>query len=130
MSRFDSHAVGRWSLRIDTAYCALLGIAVVLTAGVIAEGIALHPLAITAAGVIVVVWAGAIAWMLRLMRLRRALWVVMTVNIVAGIAVALASGLAATPLIAFAVLAIAIDVLLFAASQAVALRGLRPGTVS
>ena len=124
MRRIDGDTFGRWSLRLDALYCAVLGIAVVLAAGPIAQGVALPPLVIAAVGVAVVVWAAGVMWMLARLPLRRALGLVMIANVLAALAVGLVSLTAATALIVGAVLAVSVDVALFATSQAVALRAL------
>ena len=122
MRRIDGDTFGRWSLRLDAAYCAVLGSVVALTAGPLAQGVALPPLVIAAAGVAVVVWAGGVWLMLARLPLRRALGIVMIANVLAALAVGFVSATAATALIVGAVLAVAVDIALFAASQAIALR--------
>ncbi len=124
MRRINGEKFGRWSLRLDAAYCAALGAAVALLAGQIADGVALPPLLIAASGVTVVVWAGGVMWMLARLPLRSALRLVMIVNVLAAGAVGLASATAATLLIVTVVVTVAIDIALFAASQAIALRTL------
>lgn len=122
--RIHGEKAGRWSLRLDAAYCAVLGTAVALFAEQIAQKIAFAPLLIAVFGVAVVVWAGGIVWMLARLPLRFALRLVMTANVLAAIAVGVASVAAATVLIVAAVVTVAIDVALFATSQALALRRL------
>lgn len=122
--RIDGDTFGRWSLRLDAAYCAVLGTAVALAAGWIAQGVALPPLVIAAAGVAVIVWAGGVLWMLSRLPLRRALALVMIANVLAALVVGFVSATAATVLIVVAVMTVAIDIALFAASQAIALRSL------
>jgi hypothetical protein len=124
MRRINGERFGRWSLRLDAAYCVVLGAAVALFSGQIAEGVALPALLIAAAGVAVVVWAGGILWMLARLPLRSALRFVMVANVLAALAVGFASATAATLLIVLAVVTVAIDIALFATSQAVALRAL------
>lgn len=124
MRRIDGDRFGRWSLRLDAAYCAVLGVLVAAGCGRIADAVAFPPLVIAAAGVAVVVWAGGILWMLSRLPLRLALRLVMTANVLAAVAVGFVSVAAATALIVLAVLAVAVDIALFAASQAVALRAL------
>ena len=99
MRRINGEKFGRWSLRLDAAYCTMLGAAVALFAGPVSEGVALPPPLIVATGVAVVVWAGGIMWMLARLPLRSALRFVMAANMLAALAV-------------------------FATSQAVALRAL------
>ncbi|RRD48115.1 hypothetical protein [Arachnia propionica] len=120
--RIDGDRLGRWSLRLDAGYCAVLGVALACSAGWVTRAVAIPPSLVAAVGVAVVVWAAGIVWMLRRLRLTSALRIVMVANTVAAVAVSLVSVTAATPLAMIAVLAIAIDVALFAASQAVALR--------
>ncbi|MFT4081370.1 MAG: hypothetical protein QM638_02185 [Nocardioides sp.] len=122
--RIDGDKLGRWSLRLDAVYCAVLGTAVALGAGRIARGVALSPFLIALAGIVVVVWAAGVSWMLSSLSLRMALRLVMIVNVFAAIAVLSVSASATTLLIVLAVLAVAIDIALFATSQAVALRAL------
>lgn len=122
--RIDGERLGRWSLRLDAAYCAVLGAAVALFAEPIAEGVVLPPLLIGVSGVSVVVWAGGVVWMLARLPLRSALRLVMIVNLFAAVAVGLASTAAGTVLIVLAGVAVAIDIAIFAASQAIALRAL------
>jgi hypothetical protein len=124
VQRIYGEKVGRWSLRLDAVYCAVLGTAVALFAEQIAQRMAFSPLLIAAVGIAVVVWAGGIVWMLARLPLRLVLRLVMTANVVAAIAVGFASVAAATVLIVAAVVTVAIDVALFATSQAIALREL------
>lgn len=124
MRRINGEKFGRWSLRLDAAYCGVLGAAVALFTGQIAEGVALPALFIATAGIAVVVWAGGILLMLARLPLCFALRLVMVANVLAAIAVGFASATAATLLIVLAVVTVAIDIALFATSQAVALRAL------
>lgn len=124
MRRINGETFGRWSLRLDAAYCVLLGLGVALFAERIASGIALTTWLVAAVGIAVVVWAGGVLWMLSRLPLRRALWLVMSANLLAALAVALVSTTAATVLVVIAVAAVAIDIALFAVSQAIALRAL------
>ena len=73
MRRINGEKFGRWSLRLDAAYCVMLGAAVALFSGRIAEGLALPAPLIAAVGVAVVVRAGGIVWMLARLPLRSAL---------------------------------------------------------
>lgn len=125
MRNLNGNTFGKWSLRIDAMYCTLLGLAVALGAGAIADSVRLHPGTVALTGVAVVVWAGGILWMLARLPLRRALRFVTIANICAAIVVAIASFSAATILVVLAVIAVAIDIALFAASQAFALGALR-----
>ncbi|GAB2528578.1 hypothetical protein [Paramicrobacterium agarici] len=122
--RVNGEKFGRWSLRLDAAYCVLLGSGVALFADQIAQGVALSPLLIAIVGVGVVVWAGGILWMLAKLPLWFALRLVMVANLLAAGAVGFVSIAAATVLIIAAVIAVAIDIALFATSQAIALRTL------
>ena len=112
--------IGRWSLRFDAGYCTLLGAAVALFSGQIAQGVALPAPLIATVGIAVVVWTGGIAWMLARLPLR----FVMVANILAALVVGVTSATSATLLIMLAVVTVAIEITLFAASQAVALRAL------
>lgn len=127
MRRINGEKFGRWSLRLDAAYCVLLGLGVAAFSGRIAEGVALPPALIATAGIAVVVWAGGILWMLALLPLRTALRLVMVANLLAAVAVAFASAAVATLLVMAAVVTVAVDIALFATSQAIALRALPTG---
>jgi len=122
--RIDGHKLGRWSLRIDAAYCTVLGMGVAAFSGQIAEGVALPPLLIAAVGITVVIWAGSILWMLARLPPRFALRLVMIANLLAALGVAFTSIAAATLLVIAAIVTVAIDIALFATSQAIALRAL------
>lgn len=122
MWRINGDKLGRWSLRLDAGYCAVLGTVVAASAERIAQGVALPPIVIATAGVTVIVWAAGVAWMLSRLSLRSALRLVMIANVLAAITVAFTSTTAATALIVATVLAVAIDIALFATSQAIALR--------
>lgn len=122
----DGETLGRWSLRLDAAYCLAVGAAVAAFAPLIAQNVALPTPLFVVAGVVVIVWAGLILAMLSRLPLRTALRAVLAVNVVAAAAVAAASVTAATALAVIAVLAVAVDVALFAVSQVAALRTLRP----
>ena len=124
MRTLDGKKIGIWSLRLDAAYCAVLGALVALFAERIAEAIAAPQLAIAVAGLLTVTWAGAILWMGARLPLRPALRFVMVANLFAAGAVGIVSTAAVSGLVAIAVIAVATDVLLFAASQAIALRAL------
>ena len=124
MARINGEKAGRWSLRLDAAYCTVVGAAVALFSERITEGVALPALLIAAVGIVVVAWACSILWMLARLPLRLALRLVMVVNVLAALAVGLVSATAATVLIVFMVLTVAIDIALFATSQAIALRAL------
>ncbi|MBS2537085.1 hypothetical protein KGQ20_30445, partial [Catenulispora sp. NF23] len=89
MAGFDGEKLGRWSLRVGAAYCAVLGSVAALAAAPLARWVAL-PEAVLAlagagagAGAVVVVWAGLVLWLLSRVPLRWALRLVMAVNVVA-----------------------------------------------
>ena len=124
MKRIDGRKVGMWSLRLDAIYCTLLGAAVALFAAPIADGVALPEPLIAAVGVAVVFWAGLVLWMLMKLRIHTALRMVMGVNILAALLVAACAVAAGTVLAVVAVLAVAVDIALFAGSQALAVRTL------
>lgn len=124
MRRITGRALGTWSLRIDAAYCLILGIFVAAAAPQIATAVALPVPLLIATGGIVAVWAGTVLWMVARLTLRRALHLVMGVNILAAALIAIASLTAASTLAIIAVLAIALDVALFATSQLIAIRKL------
>jgi hypothetical protein len=124
VARINGEELGRWSLRLDAAYCAVLGVAVTLSAPHLTHVVTLPAPVFVVAGGVVVVWAGAVLWLLSRVPLRWALRLVMAVNVLAAAVVAVASATAATLLVVLAILAIAIDIALFATSQAVALRAL------
>ena len=117
--------MGRVSLRLDAAYCTLLGAGVAITAPAIAASLAVPAWMLVATGVGVVVWAGLILVMLARLQLRTALRLVMVANLLAALVVAAVSTLGATLLVLAAVLTVAVDIALFAGSQAFALRRLR-----
>lgn len=124
MKRIDGRKLGAWSLRLDAIYCALLGGAVALAAAPVAAVVAIPQPLIATAGTVVVLWAGLVLWMLIRLRIRSALRTVMGVNILAALLVAACAVTAGTLLAVVAVLAVAVDVALFAGSQALALRAL------
>lgn len=115
--------LGAWSLRLDALYCAFLGTGVALRAGPIATVIAIPQPLIAAAGITVVLWAGLLLWMLKL-QMETTLRTVMAVNILAALLVAVCVAAAANILAVAAVIVIAVDIAIFAASQALALRTL------
>lgn len=122
MARINGDKLGRWSLRLDAFYCALLGCVVALTAGPLTQVVILPEAVLAAAGAVVVGWAGLILWLLARVPLRWTLRLVMAVNVFAATVVGAASAASATLFVAAATLAIAIDIALFATSQAVALQ--------
>lgn len=110
------------SLRLDALYCLVVGVAVAASAPALPGAVALPAPAIFIAGLLVVVWAGAVELMRCRLPLAVALWTVMAANFVATVAVAVVSLTAAAVVAALTILAIAVDVSLFAGSQAIALR--------
>lgn len=124
----NGQRLGNLSLRLDAAYCVVLGIIVVLASTQIAQAIALPVPVVVVAGVVVVVWGLSVEWMRRRLERQLALRVVMVANIVATVAVALVSLVAATFFSILVIVSIAVDVALFAGSQAAALRIMRPRT--
>ena len=83
MRRITGRALGTWSLRLDAAYCLILGIFVAAAAPQIATAVALPVPLLIATGSIVAVWAGTVLWMVTRLALRLALHLVMSVNILA-----------------------------------------------
>lgn len=124
MRRINGRKLGSWSLRLDAGYCAAVGVFLALSADIVTQESSFSPSLIMAAGVAVLLWAAGIWWMFSRLPLRLALRLVMTVNVLAAIAVGFASAAAATALMVAAVLIVAIEVALFATSQAMALRAL------
>lgn len=122
MIRFSGKALGTWSLRLDALYCLILGTLVATSAPQIATVVALPTPLLLTTGLIVVAWSGLVLWMVFRMRLRLALQLVLGVNVVAAALIAAAALTTSGALVAVAVLAIALDVALFAASQMVAIR--------
>lgn len=124
MRRIDGRKLGVWSLRLDAIYCTLLGAAVAICSGAISAVIAVPQALIATAGSVVVLWAGLVFWLLVKLRIQTALRAVMGVNILAALLVAVCALAAGTLLAVVAVLAIAVDIAIFAGSQALALRAL------
>ncbi|ARU50676.1 putative membrane protein YkgB [Cellulosimicrobium cellulans] len=120
--------LGLLSLRLDAAYCLVLGAVVAALAPSWAPALGVPVPVVAGIGVAVVLWAAVVAWMTARLRLRVALRTVMVANVVAAAAVAAFSATTAGALVLLAVLAVAADVGLFAGSQAVALRRLRTAT--
>lgn len=117
--------LGMLSLRLDAIYCLILGTVVAASLPAISTTVALPAVVILAAGVAVVLWAGLVEWMRAKLDLRLALRIVMIANIAATLAVALVSFTAAAFLAVLVILAVAVDIALFAGSQALALGRLR-----
>ncbi|GMA22417.1 hypothetical protein GCM10025864_01760 [Luteimicrobium album] len=127
--RWSGERIGRLSLRLDAAYCTVLGIGVAFAAPLIAGPLPLPVAAVVAIGVAVAVWAGVVLLLLARLSLRAALRCVLSANVVAALGIAAFSTTGATVLLLLAVLGVAVDVALFAWSQAMALRRLRPAVV-
>ena len=130
MSRINGRSLGVWSLRLDAVYCLLLGAFVAATGPQIATVVALPPLLLTAGGLLVVGWSGAVLWMVFRLRLRLALRLVLVVNLIAAVLIAAAALTASGAVIVIAVLSVALDVALFASSQLVAIRRIGPQTAA
>lgn len=124
----NGQRLGNLSLRLDAAYCVVLGIIVVLASTQIAQTIALPTPIVVVTGVVVAAWGLWVEWMRRHLERRLALRVVMIANIVATMAIALVSLVAATFFSILVIISIAVDVALFAGSQAAALRIMRSRT--
>ncbi|MBK0418252.1 hypothetical protein JD276_04305 [Leucobacter sp. CSA1] len=123
--KWSGDRIGRLSLRLDAAYCTILGAGVALGAPRIATALPMSSWLLAALGLGVVAWAGLILVMLSRLPLRTALRLVMIANLFAAAAVAAVSTTGAALLVVLAVLAVAADITLFAGSQAFALRRLR-----
>lgn len=130
MQRMNGQRFGQWSLRLDAIYCAVLGTAVALAADQLAASIALPAVVLRLSGVVVVVWALLVLWMVLKLRLRNALRLVLGVNVLAASLIALCVFTAGNLIAAVAVITIAIDVALFAVSQVVALSRLRTAALA
>lgn len=124
----NGQRLGNLSLRLDAAYCVVLGFIVVLASTQIAQTIALPTPIVVVTGVVVAAWGLWVEWMRRHLERRLALRVVMIANIVATMAIALVSLVAATFFSILVIISIAVDVALFAGSQAAALRIMRSRT--
>ncbi|MGO3846598.1 hypothetical protein [Agrococcus casei] len=125
MSKWSGERIGRLSLRLDAAYCTVLGAGVAFTAPSIATALPVPVWVLVTAGVAVVFWAGLILVMLARLPMRAALRLVMIANLLAAAAVAALSLTSAAVLVVLAVLAVAVDIALFAGSQVFALRRMR-----
>ncbi len=118
----DAHRVGRVSLRLDAAYCALAAVLVGAFAAPLAEVFAVPGWVLVAVAAGTAGWAAALWHAAGRVAARPWLVTVLAANVVAAVAVA---GLAVSwPAGAFALLlgAVAVEVAAFAVSQAVALR--------
>lgn len=113
--------LGRLSLRVDAAYCAVLGLGVIATAPLLKDLLAMPTSGLVAVGGLTVAWAGGLCWLLARASLPVALRIVAAANILAASALAGFSSLAATAPLTIALIALAIDIALFAGSQLVAL---------
>ncbi|MDK8435025.1 MULTISPECIES: hypothetical protein [unclassified Brevibacterium] len=119
--------IGRWSLRLDAAYCFVLGSLMMFAAPSISPTVSVPAGYLVVLGAVVIAWAALILLMLRGLELRTALRAVMVANLGAAVAVAAFSTVGAAVFVALSVLAIAADIALFAGSQAFALRRMRLG---
>ncbi|MDM4719356.1 hypothetical protein QTQ03_07005 [Micromonospora sp. WMMA1363] len=120
--------VGRLSLQLDSIYCAVAAVSLILFVGPVSERTTAPPVATVAIAVAVGGWAFALHRVARRPRLRGWLVGVLVANVVA--AAAIATVAATRPWDgAFTVLlaAVAVEVAAFAVSQAVALRRDAPG---
>lgn len=115
--------LGRWSLRLDAVYCLVTGLLVLGTAPLTATAVGLPAAWIAAVGALTVVWSG-IVWQLSRRPLVPGLRLVLVANTVASCGIAVFSLTASGLLALLTLLAIAVEVGGFAASQAVALRRL------
>lgn len=125
MAGMTGRKLGMLSLRLDAAYCVLLGASLAIAAPYLDSQLPLPAEVIVAIGVAIVLWAGAVVWMAARLPLRIALRIVMVANIGAAGAIAASSALAAGVFVLLVILAVAADVGVFAGSQAIALRRLR-----
>lgn len=108
-------------MRIDAAYCAVLGLGVIAAAPLLHHMFALPAMALIVIGVLTVAWAGGLCWLLARAPLVMALRIVAAANILAAAALAVFSSLAATVSLTIALITLAIDIAAFAGSQLVAL---------
>lgn len=113
--------LGRLSLRIDAAYCAIVGFGVIATAPLLEDLLAMPRWGLVAVGGLTVAWAGGLCWLLARAPLSVALRIVAVANILAAAALAVFSSLAATVPLSMALIALAIDIAVFAGSQLAAL---------
>lgn len=113
--------LGRLSLRIDAAYCAIVGFGVIATAPLLEDLLALSSMVLIVVGALTVVWSGGLCWLLVRVPLLVALRIVAAANILAAAALAVFSSLAATVPLSIALVALAIDIAIFAGSQLAAL---------
>lgn len=123
----NGERLGRLSLRIDAVYCLVVGLAVAISAPFLTPAVALPAPLMVAIGVAVVVWAGLVERMRARLPLARALRIVLAGNIAATLAVAAVSVTGAALVAVLVILSVAVDIALFAGSQAIALRRLRAG---
>ncbi|WP_327711090.1 hypothetical protein OG912_23215 [Streptomyces sp. NBC_00464] len=120
-----SQRLGMLSLRLDALYCLVLGSLVALTAPATESAVPLPLPLIVAVGAAVVLWAGLVEWMRAKLPQPVALRIVLTANIAATVLVG-ALAVAAVPVLAvLVILTVAVDIALFAGSQAIALTRLR-----
>lgn len=119
----DAHRVGRVSLRLDAAYCAVAAVLVVAFAGPLAGLFAVPVWVLVAVAGGTAAWAAALWHAAGRVVVRPWLVTVLAANVVAAGAVAALA--MSRPAGAFALLlgAVSAEVAAFAVSQAVALRG-------
>jgi hypothetical protein len=117
--------LGLLSLRLDAIYCLILGLVVALSAPLWASSVALPMPLLISSGIAVVLWAGLVEGMRAKLPLRTALRIVMLANIAATVAVAAVSVAGAALIAVLSILSVAVDIALFAGSQALALNRLR-----
>lgn len=109
------------SLRIDAAYCALLGVSVMVAAPLVTDALATPEPVLITVGAVTAAWAAVLCWLLAKVSLTVALRVVAGANLVAAAGLAIVSTVAATMPLAVALVALAVDIGVFAASQVAAL---------
>lgn len=130
MRRIDGRSLGLWSLRLDAAYCLVLGLFVALVAPWIATAVVLPADVLRVVGLAVVAWALLVLWMSARLPIRRALSIVMCANVPASVVVAGGALAAVNGIVAAAVVVVAVEIAAFAISQAVALRRLAAGSAA
>lgn len=118
----DRRRLGQTSLRADAAYCAVTSACLAVFTGPASGAVGLPVWTVLAVAAGTAVWAFSLARAARGAQLRPWLVRVLTANIVAAVSIA---GLAVTrprDAVSVLLLAVALEVAAFAASQAVALR--------
>lgn len=120
----DRAGIGRISLRLDAAYCVLAALSLAAGAAPMASAFGIPVAAMLAVAAAALCWAG---WMWRASagaRLRRPLVVVMLANVIGAFGLAVLGASRLDDALGLLALAVSLEVAAFAASQAVALRGL------